>query len=126
MSLKKRKETAVIHSQEKIAEGIYSLWIKTSFAAEAKPGQFLGVYINNDAKLLTRPISICDVNKEEGLLRMVYRTVGAGTKELASYEAGTKIKVLGVLGNGYESALGADDLNKALGDKNTFVSPSGI
>ena len=126
MSMKKRKEPAVIYSQEKIAEGIYSLWIKTSFAGEARPGQFLGVYINNDAKLLARPISICDVNKEEGLLRMVYRTAGEGTKELASYEPGTEIQVLGVLGNGYESALNTDDLNKALGDKKVIVIGGGI
>ena len=126
MSEKKRKETAVIFSQEEIAAGIYSLWIKTSFAKEARPGQFLGVYLNNPAKLLARPISICDVKPEEDLLRMVYRVAGKGTDELSTYNEGTEIKVLGVLGNGYEKALGSGDLNEALKGKKVIVIGGGI
>lgn len=127
----KNKEKAVIYSQEKIAEGVYSLWIKTSLAKEAKSGQFIGVYLNNPAKLLARPISICDVKPEEELLRMVYRTVGEGTKELASYEAGTEIKVIGVLGNGYKEAMSAHlekegDLNSLIADKKVIVIGGGI
>ena len=41
----KKKETCLVMSQEKIAEGIYSLWIQTEMIAdEAKPGQFVSVY----------------------------------------------------------------------------------
>ena len=98
----KRKEKAIVHSHEKLADGVYSLWIKTSMAEEAKAGQFIGVYLNDGTKLLARPISICDVNREEGLLRMVYRAVGQGTKQLSTYEKGTAIDVIGVLGNGYD------------------------
>lgn len=98
----KRKEQAIVHSHEKLADGVYSLWIKTSMAEEAKAGQFIGVYLNDGTKLLARPISICDVNREEGLLRMVYRAVGQGTKQLSTYEKGTAIDVIGVLGNGYD------------------------
>lgn len=98
----KRKEKAIIRNHEKLTEGIYSLWIETSMAAEAKAGQFIGVYLNDKTKLLARPISICDVDKEKNLLRMVYRAGGEGTKILASYEEGTSIDVIGVLGNGYD------------------------
>lgn len=101
----KRKEKAVIQSQECLAPGIYSLWIKTSMAKEAKAGQFIGVYLNDKTKLLARPISICDVKPEEDLLRMVYRAGGEGTKLLASYKEGTEVDVIGVLGNGYEEAF---------------------
>ena len=101
----KRKEKAVIVKQEMIVPGVYSLWVKTSFANEAKAGQFLGVYLDDKSKPLMRPISICDVNREEGLLRMVYRAVGEGTKELSGYEAGKEIWLLGVLGNGYDFSL---------------------
>lgn len=99
----KRKEKAVVYSHEILADGIYSLWIETSMAKEAKAGQFIGVYLNDGTKLLARPISICDVDKEKGLLRMVYRAVGQGTKLLSTYEKGTVIDVIGVLGNGYDT-----------------------
>lgn len=99
---KKRKEKAVIRKHEMLSDGVYSLWIESSFAKEAKAGQFLGVYLNDATRILARPISICDVDRENGLLRMVYRTVAAGTKQLSTYEEGREIDVLGVLGNGYD------------------------
>ena len=54
---KKQKMTAVVISQEKIAEDIYSMWLKAEpVAAEAVPGQFISMYTNDGAKLLPRPI----------------------------------------------------------------------
>ena len=35
----KQKENAVVHSQEQLADGIYSMWINTEAAKDAKPGQ---------------------------------------------------------------------------------------
>ena len=52
----KKKENAQVISQEKIAQDIYSMWIKTKAAAEAKPGQFISMYTNDGSKLLPRPI----------------------------------------------------------------------
>jgi hypothetical protein len=46
---KKSKQTAVVISQEKLAEGIYDLWIETGLAKEAGAGQFIGVYPKNAA-----------------------------------------------------------------------------
>jgi dihydroorotate dehydrogenase electron transfer subunit len=98
----KYKEIAKVVSQECIATGVYSMWIKTAdVAKEAIAGQFISVYCNDGAKLLPRPISICEVDKEEGLLRIVYRVVGGGTKEMSSYVAGDDIDILGPLGNGF-------------------------
>ena len=48
----RKKENAVVLSQERIAEDIYSMWIKTDAASEAKPGQFISMYTNDGAKLL--------------------------------------------------------------------------
>ena len=99
---KKQKMTAVVISQEKIAEDIYSMWLKAEpVAAEAVPGQFISMYTNDGAKLLPRPISICGIDKEAGTLRIVYRTVGDGTKELSDYKEGEMVKILGPLGNGF-------------------------
>jgi len=97
----KIKETAKVISQECIAKDIYSMWIKTATAKEAKPGQFISIYTKNDSKLLPRPISICEINEEKTALKIVYRTVGAGTKEFSGYDTGDEISVLGPLGNGF-------------------------
>ena len=100
----KYKEDAVILSQEKIAQDIYSMWLKTEkVAAEAVPGQFISLYTNDGGKLLPRPISLCEISKEDGALRIVYRVTGEGTgTELFSrMKAGDKIPVLGPLGNGF-------------------------
>ncbi|MDO4805400.1 MAG: dihydroorotate dehydrogenase electron transfer subunit [Lachnospiraceae bacterium] len=96
-----RKEFAAVISQEKIAEGIYSLWLKVSFAGEVIPGQFVSLYSNDASRLLPRPISICESVKEEGAIRLVYRIAGAGTLEFSKLAAGDEAAVLGPLGNGF-------------------------
>lgn len=99
----RKKENAVILSQEKLAQDIYSMWIQTEAAAEAKPGQFISMYTNDGSKLLPRPISICEINKAEGSLRVVYRVTGkdTGTEQFSRMKAGDKIPVIGPLGNGF-------------------------
>ena len=59
----KQKENAVVHSQEQLADGIYSMWINTEAAKDAKPGQFISMYTTDGSKLLPRPISICEIDK---------------------------------------------------------------
>lgn len=101
------KVNAAVVSTAKLSEGIYSMWIEhKEMAREAKPGQFLSVYCEDGAKLLPRPISICDIDKEQGRLRMVYRVAGAGTKEISEKQAGDTIEVMGPLGNGYDLSQG--------------------
>ena len=75
----RQKENAVILSQEKIAQDIYSMWIRTEAAESAVPGQFISMYTRDESKLLPRPISICEINKTEGSLRVVYRVTGEHT-----------------------------------------------
>ena len=83
----KFKEQAVIISQEEIAPAIYSLWIKTDKIAQyAKAGQFISIYCEDGSRLLPRPISICEIDKEDCALHLVYRIAGAGTEEF-SHEA---------------------------------------
>ena len=83
----KFKEQAIIIRQEEIADDIYSMWLRTEeIAAHAKAGQFVSVYCNEGSRLLPRPISLCEIDKENGRLRIVYRIAGAGTKEFSAYE----------------------------------------
>ena len=48
----KKKENAQVISQEMLAPDIYSMWIRTEAAYEAKPGQFISMYTNDGSKLL--------------------------------------------------------------------------
>ena len=95
------RETAVVYSQEELAPGIFSMWITTRAAKEARPGQFVSVYTRDGSRLLPRPISICEVEPEEERLRIVYRIAGEGTREFSSYESGDPIDIMGPLGNGF-------------------------
>ena len=66
----KVKETCTVLSQECIGKDIYSMWIQTkTIAGNAKPGQFVSVYTQDGSKLLPRPISLCEIDKEKGALR---------------------------------------------------------
>jgi dihydroorotate dehydrogenase electron transfer subunit len=97
----KRKETATVLSQEQLASGIYDMWIETALAGRACAGQFINIYPNDKSTLLPRPISICEADKENGRLRIVYRVAGKGTLEFSTYAKGSKINILGTLGNGF-------------------------
>ncbi len=95
-------EMAVVVRQEQIGTGIYSMWMKTEQIAEhAKAGQFVSVYCNDGSRILPRPISICEINKEEKTLRLVYRVAGKGTGEFSGMTEGEQVHVVGPLGNGF-------------------------
>ncbi len=98
----KVKERVQILRQEEIAPEIYSLWIQTDQIAEyAKAGQFVSIYCDDKSRMLPRPISICEIDKKKGALRMVYRIAGKGTEEFSKKKAGDSLDVLGPLGNGF-------------------------
>ncbi len=96
-------ETAKVIDQFKLSEGIYDLRLRTSAAEAAVPGQFLNLYPKDETKRLPRPISICEIDKENGILRLVYRVTkeGSGTEEFSGYRTGDEVKILGPLGNGF-------------------------
>ena len=118
MALKK-KEKATVLSQREIAPGIYDCRIGTSLARDAAPGQFIALYPRDKSTLLPRPISICEVDKEEGSLRIVYRVAGKGTGEFSTYREGDGVDILGILGNGFP-------LDKAGEGQTAFLIGGGI
>lgn len=96
----KQKERCKIIRQERIGTNIYSLWLQTgAIAQSAQPGQFVMLYGKDRSRLLPRPISICQTDGTA--LRLVYRIVGAGTREFSCLESGQELEVLGPLGNGF-------------------------
>lgn len=66
----------------------------------AKAGQF--VHILCGEKTLRRPISICEILREEGKLRIVFEIRGEGTDWLAKQPVGCELDILGPLGNGFD------------------------
>jgi len=68
--------------------------------ALAKAGQFL--HIRCGEKILRRPISICEINKEDETIRIVFDIRGEGTYWLAQKQVGDKLDILGPLGNGFD------------------------
>lgn len=93
----REKEQALVVSQECLADGIFSMWIQTKAAKTAKAGQFISMYTNDGSKLLPRPISICEIDREGGKLRVVYRVTGekTGTEQFSKMKAGDTIPVIG-------------------------------
>ena len=70
-------------------------------AAAAQAGQFVHVRIEEGSEhLLRRPFSIHDVD-ENGLLSVVYKVVGAGTRRLAELKPGAVCDLMGPLGRAY-------------------------
>ena len=114
----KQKQNATVLSQKEIAPQIFDMWIETSLAGAAKPGQFICIYPKDKSTLLPRPISICQINEERTALRVVYRIAGQGTAEFSFYQAGDTVAVLGTLGNGFP-------LEEAKG-KRVFLMGGGI
>lgn len=98
----KFKEQAVIIRQEEISNGIFSMWLKTEqIAGKAKPGQFISLYCHDGSRMLPRPISICEIDKRDNALRIVYRVAGKGTEEFSVMSTGDILEIVGPLGNGF-------------------------
>lgn len=96
------KEQAVIIRQEEISYGIYSMWLKTEqIARKSKPGQFISIYCHEGSRLLPRPISICEIDRADQALRIVYRVQGKGTEEFSKMRTGGSVDIVGPLGNGF-------------------------
>lgn len=101
MQTYKRKKPACIIRQDEVSVGVYSLWVSTETAADARPGQFYLLYPGDEAHLLGRPISICEIDPEGGKIRFVYQVKGFGTVAFSSLKAGDYVDIVGPLGNGF-------------------------
>lgn len=96
------KKSVKITKVDQLTKDIFSMWISDeTMANNAKPGQFVSLYSRDGSTLLPRPISICEIDVEQGTLRLVFRIVGQGTREFSSLKAGDSIEVMGPLGNGF-------------------------
>lgn len=86
--------------KQQLTASVYSYTIRCpEIASQARPGQF--VHVRVEGFSLRRPISICGIDAENGLLRMVFEVRGRGTEALARVAQGQSIDLIGPLGNGF-------------------------
>ncbi len=99
----KKIEYAEILINDKIADDIYSMTLFSPFIAkEAKAGQFVEVYTGLGEHILPRPISISEIDSQNGKITLVYQIVGKGTEYFSKCPIGDLIKIMGPCGNGFE------------------------
>lgn len=89
----------IIKSNTKLTETVYKMALSGDTSEIVnRPGTFVNLKI--DGLYLRRPISVCDVSDDE--LTIIYKVIGKGTEEMATYSEGRKILVMSGLGNGYD------------------------
>lgn len=84
-------------SNEWIANETYKMVVKANPMPNILPGQFMNIRV--DGHMLRRPISISCF--DETTYTMVYKVVGAGTREMSQLQALEEIDVLGPLGSSF-------------------------
>jgi dihydroorotate dehydrogenase electron transfer subunit len=96
-----QQKAEIIHT-EKFSDDIYRFTIKSpDIAADARPGQFVMLRTGEGQDpLLRRPFSVHQV-AAGGLLRILFKVVGKGTRGLAGLQPGRQVDILGPLGRGF-------------------------
>jgi dihydroorotate dehydrogenase electron transfer subunit len=93
--------TSKVLRQRPLNAGYWSLELDAAaIAGQARPGQFVHVRVPGlDQISLRRPFSI--FGADEGVLKILYKTVGRGTAEMNRLSPGDPVQVIGPLGNGF-------------------------
>ena len=96
-----KEDLTVVHQRE-IAPRIFEMILAGQMVAEMEVGQFLHLRVPDPSKLLRRPISISEIDKEKGQVTIVYRVERAGTAILSGLVAGDSVDTMGPQGNGFD------------------------
>jgi dihydroorotate dehydrogenase electron transfer subunit len=100
----KFQEDAELIEQRHVAAGTYRMrLVSPQLAAQGRPGQFLLARVVGASldPLLRRPFSFHRLFPNDGVVEILYKVVGRGTLMLSHCRPGTRINVLGPLGNGF-------------------------
>ena len=93
------KSVFTIVSNEEIAFRSYRLELIGDCCSQVPAaGQFVDIAI--PGYYLRRPISVCDADDRH--ITLIYKTVGAGTKELSGFRPGQELELLLPLGHGFD------------------------
>ena len=109
------EKMSIVH-QEEIAPRIFAMDLQGQMVSQMKAGQFLHIRVPDDTKLLRRPISISEIDRERKICRIIYRIEGAGTEIFSQLQNGFQLDVMGPQGNGFDlSGLGIEDTALIIG-----------
>lgn len=90
-----------IVSKKTLAKGIFDIEIYCPHIAKAaKAGQF--AQVQAEGFFLRRPISICDIDKDKGTIRLVFEVRGHGTDKISELNKGDLVDIIAPLGNGFK------------------------
>ncbi|MGN0158461.1 MAG: sulfide/dihydroorotate dehydrogenase-like FAD/NAD-binding protein [Brotaphodocola sp.] len=105
---------------EKLAEKIFLMDVEAPRVAKAcEPGEF--VIVKMDEKGERIPLTICDFDREAGVVTIVFQIVGASTQKMSELQAGDAFQdFVGPLGQ--PSEFVKDDLEEVKGRKYLFVA----
>ena len=88
--------------KSQLTKDIYHFKVKADeIVKEARPGNFIEIRITDQTEpFLRRPISIYNLDKENGILEFIFQVKGKGTEILSKREVGENIDIMGPLGFG--------------------------
>ena len=89
-----------------IADNVVRTVLEGDVSAITKPGQFINLRVGDN--FLRRPISVCDVDTASHTVTILYKIVGKGTEQMASWKHGEETDVLTGLGNGFDISKAGD------------------
>lgn len=92
-------EIASVISNYEIASNYWQAILKApEISRQAKPGQFVNILpIKNWPKMMRRPMSIA--SNEHDNISIIYKVVGEGTQYISDWKEGSKVDIIGPLGN---------------------------
>ena len=90
--------SAKVLSNKEITDGIYKLILEGQF--KGSPGQFYMLRAWEEEPLLSRPISIENIDDKS--ITFLYQVVGKGTKILSRLKTEDKLNIQGPLGNTFQ------------------------
>lgn len=93
---------AELVKKQQLKPDIFKFSVKApNIVKDAKPGNFIEIRISNQLDpFLRRPISIHNLDKENGILEFIFQVKGKGTEILAKKEEGEQIDIIGPIGYG--------------------------
>ena len=93
---------AELVKKEQLKDDVFHFSVKApSIVKNSKPGHFIEIKVSDGTEpFLRRPISIHNLNREDGILEFIFQVKGKGTTILSKKEVGDKIDIVGPLGYG--------------------------
>ena len=118
--MKKEFQMYKIRKAEELTTNIFSMVVEAKRVAEScLPGQFVIVRTDEDGERI--PLTICDYDRTEGTVTIVFQIVGGGTQYMSTLKAGDAFHdFVGPLG--CPSELVKEDLSTLANKKILFVA----